>query len=66
MTAAERLRLEGEKRARASVLLRQLTLRFGELDARVVDRIQSASDEELDAWIDRVLVARSVDEVLAG
>jgi hypothetical protein len=77
MTAAERLRREGRKEGekkgrkeghkegRYAVLLRQLTTRFGALDAAVVTRVRSASDEALDLWIDRVLVAGSIDEVLA-
>jgi hypothetical protein len=46
------------------VLLRLLTTRFGALDGSVVERIQSARDEQLDVWIDRVLVAGSIDGVV--
>ncbi len=70
MTTAEKLRREGEekghRRGRSDVLLRQLVTRFGELSPNALERIRSARDEELDVWIDRVLVAGSVDEVLAG
>jgi hypothetical protein len=58
-------RKEGRKEGRSDVLLRLLTARFGALDVRVVERVQSARDEQLDGWIDRVLVAGSIDEVLA-
>jgi hypothetical protein len=73
MTTAERLRREGRKEgreeghkeARSDVLLRQLTTRFGTMDADIVERIRTASAAQLDQWLDRILVAASIDEVLA-
>ena len=51
---------EGERR----LLLKQLRLRFGELPASVVARIETAEVPELDAWAERVLTASRLDDVL--
>jgi predicted transposase YdaD len=72
MTAGERIRLEGEKRglvkgrreAKAEVVLRQLTHRFGPLPASAAARVSAASLEELDRLVDRVLTAQSLEEAL--
>jgi len=56
---------EGEARGRAAVLLKQLQLRFGPLPDAVTVRVQSASIEELDAWVEQVLSATSLDEAFA-
>jgi hypothetical protein len=52
-------RLEGE----ILMLQRQLTRRFGPLPNGVLARIAATSAEEIDAWVDRVLDATSLDEV---
>ena len=52
-------RLEGE----TLVLQRLLARRFGPLPTEVIARISGASVEEVDIWVDRVLDARSLDEV---
>jgi len=57
----ERGLAEGQRRT----LLRQLRARFGELPAAVVARVQSAVSDELDLWAERVLSARTPDEVVA-
>lgn len=72
MTPAEQLRTEGEARGevrgrrkeRVELLLRQLSLRFGELPASTAERVRDASDAELTRWVDRILVADSVDALL--
>lgn len=67
---AEKARAEADGRAAgmadgmATLLLRQLGLRFGPLPDRVGARVRSATTEELKAWADRVLTAASLDEVL--
>ena len=61
MTGAEKLIEKG----RAEVLLRQLALRFGTIDAATVARVRAARPEELDRWVDRVLTAASLDELFA-
>jgi hypothetical protein len=47
----------------ADALSRQLRHRFGELPQSCTERIQSASDDELEAWMDRVLDAASIADV---
>jgi hypothetical protein len=46
------------------VLLKQLRLRFGELPAPVVARIEAAEVPELDAWIERIVTASQLEDVL--
>jgi hypothetical protein len=54
---------EVRAKALADVLSRQLRRRFGELPPSCTERIYSASDDELDAWMDRVVDAASVSDV---
>jgi len=60
-------RQEGEEKGRqageATVLLRQLTRRFGPLGDAMTERIRQASPNELEQWADNILDARSLDEV---
>ena len=44
-------------------LRRQLRRRFSAIPSRVDDRIQSASIEELDEWIDRILDAKTLEDI---
>lgn len=46
-------------------LQRQLTKRFGPLPESVQVRLSTASQEEIERWLDRVLDAQTLDEVLA-
>ena len=68
MTTAEDLRAEGRVEGRvegvASVLVRQLTRKFGPLPESIQAAIRAASLEQLEVWTDKVLVAASLDEVL--
>lgn len=57
--------LEGRTQGRASLLSRQLTRRFGPLPAEVTARIDEAGTETLEAWGERLLNARTLDEVFA-
>jgi hypothetical protein len=61
VSTAQQLRNE----ANASTLLRQITRRFGEPDAKVVERVQKATRETLNRWLDRILDAASLDELFA-
>ena len=58
----ERGRSEGQ----AGILLRLLELRFGDVPDAVRERVRGASAAELEAWAEAVLVAVSLDEVLAA
>ena len=59
-------REEGRAEGRAGILLRQLALRFGDVPDAVRERVRGASAAELEAWAEAVLVAASLDEVLAA
>ena len=60
----------GEQRGRqqeaASLLLRQLTRRFGPLPDWAEQRLQSAPLSELESWAERVLDAPTLDAVWTG
>ena len=57
----EKGRVEGQ----AGIVLRLLELRFGTLPDTARDRVLGASAPDLEAWAEAVLVASSLDEVLA-
>lgn len=63
-TFAERFRQEGMQLGEVQILLRQLSHKFGELPPDVRRKIESADSERLLQWSERVLTARSLDEVL--
>jgi predicted transposase YdaD len=73
MTLAERLRkegrmegkLEGEVLGRHAVLQRQIGKRFGKdiLDIRMQERLRCATAEQLDLWAERILDARTLEDV---
>lgn len=54
---------EGSETTLRSVLTRQLVLRFGPVPAEAAERILLADGAELERWIDRVLVADSLEGV---
>ena len=60
-TAAEQVRQD-----RAARLLRQIERRFGFLADSTRDRVQSASAEQLDRWLDAILDAPSLDALLSA
>ena len=49
----------------AKLLRRQLTRRFGPLPHWVQQRLEHATEAELESWADRVLESRSLDEIFA-
>jgi hypothetical protein len=54
---------EGRLHGEADFFLRLLEKRFGAVDARLRSRIQSARSEQLEAWGERLLGARSLGEI---
>ena len=58
---------EGRERGREEgqrlTLQRLLTRRFGELPGWAEERLESATAEQLEAWTDGILVAKSLDDV---
>jgi hypothetical protein len=64
MIADEAMLERGRAQGRVEVLLRQLAVRFGPVDARVADRVCLGSEQDMERWVTRVLSAASVAEVL--
>ena len=58
-------RKEGHDEGRASLLVEQLTHRFGPLSGEVIARIEAGKPSDLGRWSLRVLSAGSLDEVFA-
>ncbi len=56
----------GRSEALAELLLRQLSLRFGDVPGAVRERVRGASAAELVAWAEAVLAATSLDDVLTA
>ncbi len=54
---------EGLKEGLQKLLLKQLTLKFGDLPEDVVQRVRQAGDEQLERWGERVLTAATLDDV---
>ncbi len=55
----------GMEAGERTIILRQLTKRFGPLDAAVVAQVEQASVSNLELWADRILTAGTLEEVLA-
>ena len=57
----------GEERGRLrglrDTVARQLTLRFGPLNAATQQKLEQASPEQLDRWADALLTASTLEEV---
>ncbi len=67
MNSIERLKLEqGMVLGQARMLARLLARRFGELPDSVKSRLESATEDELEAWSDAMLTANAVDEVFGS
>jgi hypothetical protein len=64
VTAAEQLMERGERKGECKVLLRLLRQRFGTVPEQVVERVNAASLTQIDLWVDRVLTAPTLAEVL--
>jgi predicted transposase/invertase (TIGR01784 family) len=58
-------RLEGTLEGRSAVLERLLRKRFGTIAPMYLERIRSASIEQLDLWAERILDAKSIQEIFS-
>jgi hypothetical protein len=58
-------RAEGEAKGRAEVLLKLLEKKFGSVGPEIRDRVVSATIQDLDRWVERVLSAATLEEVLS-
>ena len=58
-------RMEGRMEGLNDILSRQLSKRFGRdiFDIRMQERLRNATPEQLDRWAERILDARTVEEV---
>lgn len=56
----------GIEKGTKTALLRLLRVRFGALDATIETRVEEATSEELDRWLERLFAATSVDEIFAS
>lgn len=54
---------KGIRQGLAQGLQRQLSRRFGPLSPEVIRQLERATPEQLETWTDRVLDARTLDEV---
>ncbi|MEE9346204.1 MAG: Rpn family recombination-promoting nuclease/putative transposase [Methylococcales bacterium] len=54
----------GETKGEASTLLKLLNLKFGTLPDRIEQQVNSADKRQLDLWVERVLTATTLDEML--
>ena len=61
---AEQLMERGIEKGERNALRRQLERRFGPLPAEVRERIEHAAPAERERWLDRVLTAATLREVL--
>ena len=59
----EKGRVEGRAEGTATVLSKQLALRFGALDPATAERLRAASATELERWAEHILTASSLEEV---
>ncbi|HEX5049719.1 MAG TPA: DUF4351 domain-containing protein, partial [Gammaproteobacteria bacterium] len=57
-------RAEGRAEGRAALVQRLLVRRFGPLPAEAIERLSSATIDELDGIADRLLSAQSLEEAL--
>ena len=58
-------REEGERAALASMLTKQARLRFRDVPPDSTARIESASKADLERWLERILIAETLDDVFA-
>ncbi len=65
MSLAER-EARGKAAGKAEVLLKLLQLRFGSLTEPTRARVDAATPQQLDTWVERVLTATTLDDVLAS
>ena len=62
----EQGRQQGRQQGEATLLMRLMTRKFGPLDAKVRQRIESADPQQLLDWGERFVTAQSIQEVLDG
>ena len=66
MTEAQRLMQRGEARGAQTTLLKLLRLKFRAVPDAVTTLVEAAKPDQVDRWLERVLTASTIDEVIAG
>jgi hypothetical protein len=61
---SERFREEGIQLGEATALMRVMRRKFGEVPVPTRQRIESADSETLLAWLDRIVTADSIEDVI--
>ena len=57
---------EGKLEGQGVMLKRQLHKRFGNImDIRIQERLRNATPEQFELWADRILDAKSIEEIFA-
>lgn len=56
-------RQEGRQEGEARIVLRQLRFKFGPLESEIEDRVRSADADRLLEWGERVLTAKSLQDI---
>ena len=64
MTIAQQLEQRGRQQRSVEIVLRQLDLKFGPLEERLRERIASSPPATLDRYIERIVTATSLGDVL--
>lgn len=59
-------RVEGREEGKRDLLLNLLRLKFGDLPARVAEKVAAAGREQVEAWAARVLTAATLDSVFTA
>ncbi len=57
---------EGREEGERLLLEKLIELKFGSLSGKVRAKLESADQPQLSLWAERILTARSVDEVFTG
>ncbi|MEO5334559.1 MAG: DUF4351 domain-containing protein [Magnetococcus sp. YQC-5] len=57
---------QARQEAAAAMLLSQMRRKFGQTPDWVTDKVKSANLEWIEAWLDNIVFANSVDEVFAS
>jgi predicted transposase YdaD len=57
-------RVEGRVEGARAMLRKQMQLKFGSVSAQVDAKVEGASMEQLEMWIERVLTSESADDVV--
>jgi len=65
MTIAEQLRQQGLQQGQRELLLEQLRMKFGELDDRVMRRLEIADSSALKRYAQCVLTATDLEDVFS-